>query len=88
MLLLLDIASFVWTSRNDGAPLGSGIKTSVNLNHEVYYHFLGTDQSEDLLCWEDPDHPKYIYTPEVSEDGKVFCNYGHEAILVTYMSYS
>uniref|UniRef100_A0A0D3FYW7 Prolyl endopeptidase n=2 Tax=Oryza TaxID=4527 RepID=A0A0D3FYW7_9ORYZ len=56
--------------KNDGAPLGAGIKTSVNLNHEVYYHFLGTDQSEDLLCWEDPDHPKYIYTPEVSEDGK------------------
>ncbi|KAG8065742.1 hypothetical protein GUJ93_ZPchr0004g40531 [Zizania palustris] len=56
--------------KHNGAVLGAGIKTSVNLNHEVYYHFLGTDQSEDVLCWEDPDHPKYIYTPEVSEDGK------------------
>jgi prolyl oligopeptidase len=55
----------------DGEALESGIKTDVNLNHEVYYHFLGTDQSQDVLCWTDPDHPKYIYIPEVTEDGKV-----------------
>ncbi|KAF8702461.1 hypothetical protein HU200_032839 [Digitaria exilis] len=54
----------------DGQVLDSGIKTDVNLNHEVYYHFLGTDQSQDVLCWRDPDHPKYIYIPEVTEDGK------------------
>ncbi|XP_062185662.1 uncharacterized protein LOC133889199 [Phragmites australis] len=54
----------------DGAALDSGIKTAINLNHEVYYHFLGTDQSQDVLCWRDPEHPKYIYTPEVTEDGK------------------
>ena len=55
----------------DGEAVDSGIKTDVNLNHEVYYHFLGTDQSQDVLCWRDPDHPKYIYIPEVTEDGKV-----------------
>jgi hypothetical protein len=49
----------------------AGIKTDVNLNHEVFYHFLGTEQSQDVLCWRDPDHPKYIYMPEVTEDGKV-----------------
>ncbi|KAM3369298.1 hypothetical protein ACQJBY_017286 [Aegilops geniculata] len=54
---------------DDGAP-ESGIRTDVNLNHEVYYHFLGTDQSDDVMCWRDPEHPKYIYTPEVTEDGK------------------
>ncbi|KAJ1272282.1 hypothetical protein BS78_06G190200 [Paspalum vaginatum] len=54
----------------DGAGLDAGIKTDVNLNHQVYYHFLGTDQSEDVLCWREPDHPKYIYVPEVTEDGK------------------
>jgi hypothetical protein len=41
--------------------LDSGMKTDVNLNHEVYYHFLGTEQSQDVLCWRDPDHPKYIH---------------------------
>lgn len=51
--------------------LDSGMKTDVNLNHEVYYHFLGTEQSQDVLCWRDPDHPKYIYIPQVTEDGKV-----------------
>lgn len=50
--------------------LDSGMKTGVNLNHEVYYHFLGTEQSQDVLCWRDPDHPKYIYIPQVTEDGK------------------
>jgi len=55
----------------DGEAVDSGIKTDVNLNHEVYYQFLGTDQSQDVLCWRDPDHPKYIYIPEVTEDGKV-----------------
>ncbi|EES11262.1 prolyl endopeptidase [Sorghum bicolor] len=53
-----------------GGEMDSGIKTDVNLNHEVYYHFLGTEQSQDVLCWRDPDHPKYIYIPEVTEDGK------------------
>ena len=57
----------------DGKAVDSGIKTDVNLNHEVYYHFLGTDQPQDVLCWRDPDHPKYIYIPEVTEDGKVCC---------------
>ncbi|OEL13269.1 Prolyl endopeptidase [Dichanthelium oligosanthes] len=56
--------------RDGGEALDSGIKTGVNLNHEVYYHFLGTEQSQDVLCWRDPDHPKYIYIPEVTEDGK------------------
>ncbi|CAD6262703.1 unnamed protein product [Miscanthus lutarioriparius] len=56
--------------REGGGAMDSGIKTDVNLNHEVYYHFLGTEQSQDVLCWRDPDHPKYIYIPEVTEDGK------------------
>ena len=55
---------------DDGAP-ESGIRTDVNLNHEVYYHFHGTEQSDDVMCWRDPEHPKYIYTPEVTEDGMV-----------------
>ncbi|KAK3141805.1 hypothetical protein QOZ80_4BG0338530 [Eleusine coracana subsp. coracana] len=53
-----------------GGTLDSGIKTDVNLNHKVYYHFLGTDQSEDVLCWRDAEHPKHIYSPQVTEDGK------------------
>ena len=67
----LQLAMLVLVSREGGGAMDSGIKTDVNLNHEVYYHFLGTEQSQDVLCWRDPDHPKYIYIPEVTEDGKV-----------------
>lgn len=48
-----------------------GTETSINLNHELYYHVLGTDQSEDILCWKDPKHPRYRFYPRVTDDGKV-----------------
>ncbi|KAH7845840.1 hypothetical protein Vadar_006620 [Vaccinium darrowii] len=54
----------------DGENVDAGTETNVNLNHEVYYHFLGTNQSEDILCWRDPDNPKYTNGASVTEDGK------------------
>lgn len=51
--------------------MDAGAETNIDLNHEVYYHFLGTDQSVDILCWRDPEHPKYINGIEVTDDGKV-----------------
>lgn len=56
--------------------MDAGTETSVNLHHELYYHFLGTDQSEDILCWNDPDHPKHTRTASVTEDGKVLNSTG------------
>ncbi|WOL07271.1 prolyl endopeptidase-like isoform X1 [Canna indica] len=53
-----------------GHELDAGTETNINLNHEVYYHFLGTDQSMDILCWTDPEHQKYIYGTYVTDDGK------------------
>lgn len=55
----------------DGENVDAGTETNVNLYHEVYYHFLGTNQSEDILCWSDPDNPKYTYGASVTDDGKV-----------------
>lgn len=43
--------------------------TSLNLNQKVYYHELGTAQSEDKLIHADPDNPEWGFSPEVSEDG-------------------
>ena len=43
---------------------------SVNLNQKVYYHELGTAQSEDKLIHADAEHPEWGFSPEVSEDGK------------------
>ncbi|KAL7207348.1 hypothetical protein ACSBR1_029327 [Camellia fascicularis] len=50
--------------------LDAGTETNANLNHEVYYHFLGTNQSEDILCWRDPDNPRHIFGTCVTDDGK------------------
>lgn len=51
--------------------MDAGTETNANLYHEVYYHFLGTDQSDDVLCWRDQDHPKYLFSASVTDDGKV-----------------
>ncbi|XP_006661048.2 prolyl endopeptidase-like [Oryza brachyantha] len=50
--------------------LDAGTETNINLNHEIYYHVVGSDQSEDILCWKDPEHPKYTFGVSVTEDGK------------------
>ncbi|KAJ8504647.1 hypothetical protein OPV22_005533 [Ensete ventricosum] len=54
----------------EGVELDAGTETKISLNHELYYHFLGTHQSEDILCWRDPEHPKYIFGVSVTNDGK------------------
>lgn len=55
----------------EGKNVDAGTETDSNLYHEFYYHFLGTEQSEDVLCWRDPENPKYLFSGRVTEDGKV-----------------
>jgi prolyl oligopeptidase len=43
--------------------------TALNLNQKVYFHKLGTDQSDDVLIHADPENPEWGFSPEVSEDG-------------------
>ncbi|KAG8522101.1 Prolyl endopeptidase [Galemys pyrenaicus] len=47
-----------------------GTETSTNLHQKLYYHVLGTDQSEDTLCAEFPDEPKWMGGVELSDDGR------------------
>ncbi|XP_016457700.1 uncharacterized protein LOC107781502 isoform X1 [Nicotiana tabacum] len=54
----------------NGENLDAGRETNVNLHHQVYYHFLGTDQSNDILCWKDTENPKHRHMASVTEDGK------------------
>ncbi|XP_057435121.1 uncharacterized protein LOC130727869 isoform X2 [Lotus japonicus] len=54
----------------DGEIVDAGTETNTNLYHELYYHFLGTDQSEDILCWRDPENPKFLFGGSVTDDGK------------------
>ncbi|GAB2289272.1 hypothetical protein Dimus_023577 [Dionaea muscipula] len=60
---------------NEGQISDAGTETHLNLNQELYYHFLGTDQSEDLLCWKDPDNPAHSFGADVTDDGKYLLLY-------------
>jgi len=49
----------------DGKPL-----EEINYFQKLYYHRLGTPQSEDILIYERPDHKEWGFSGFVSEDGK------------------
>jgi prolyl oligopeptidase len=46
-----------------------------NQYHSVYYHELGTDQSEDKLVFEDKENPDHYHFGGVTEDEKYFILY-------------
>lgn len=41
---------------------------AANINAKVYYHQVGTEQSEDLLIHQDEAHPEWMFGVEVTED--------------------
>ena len=38
--------------------------------HKLYFHKLGTPQSDDVVVYERPDNKEYVISGQVSEDGK------------------
>ncbi|XP_040920065.1 prolyl endopeptidase isoform X1 [Toxotes jaculatrix] len=59
-----------YNSYPDQEGKSDGTETSTNLHQKLYFHVLGTPQSEDVLCAEFPDHPKWMSGAEVSDDGR------------------
>ncbi|PRY89991.1 prolyl oligopeptidase family serine peptidase [Mongoliibacter ruber] len=51
-------------------PDGSKLSALTN-NHKLYYHKLGTSQSEDKLVFGDDANPRRYVGASVSEDGKI-----------------
>ena len=43
----------------------------VNRDQKVYYHTLGTPQSQDALIYERPDQPEWGFGSSVTEDGEL-----------------
>ncbi|QZH74372.1 MAG: S9 family peptidase [Erythrobacter sp.] len=43
---------------------------ALNLNQEVYFHRLGTEQAADELVFATPDHPERNHTAQTSDDGR------------------
>jgi len=54
-------------SRYDAPEAGKEL-SSRNEFHEVYYHRLGTEQSQDVLIYEDSEHPLRFHLARVTED--------------------
>lgn len=53
--------------------------TSSNQNHKVYFHKLGTKQSDDKLVFEDKSHPKRNFNAQVTHDGRYLIISGSES---------
>jgi prolyl oligopeptidase len=51
-------------------PAAAGQYQSLNENHVIYFHRLGTPQSADPLVYATPDRPRQSNNAEVSEDGR------------------
>ncbi len=49
-------------------PDEKSMLTNQNQNHKVYYHKLGTSQSDDILIYEDKEHPLRTVGAGLSED--------------------
>ena len=62
-----DTAGFFY-SRYD-APEGAALKQA-NYYHKLYYHTLGTPQTEDRLVYERADKKEWGFNGEVTEDGR------------------
>ncbi len=43
---------------------------ALNLNQQIYFHALGSDQAADELVFATPDHPDRNHTAQVSTDGR------------------
>ena len=50
------------------APAKGKELSSVNENHQVYYHRIGTPQSQDELVFEDPKNPQRFHLLQTTED--------------------
>lgn len=50
--------------------------SNANVNHRIYYHQLGTKQSDDKLVYEDAEHPLHFHSAQVSDDESLLFVYG------------
>jgi prolyl oligopeptidase len=73
--------------RRDGAgfyynhyivPDGTQSLSAVNRDQKVYFHALGSSQDDDILVYERPDHPDWIFAADVTEDGRLLVVYQAE----------
>ncbi|WP_076351322.1 prolyl oligopeptidase family serine peptidase [Paludisphaera borealis] len=72
----IKFSSASWTPDGKGffygrfpAPLPGQDLKAANYFQKVYYHRIGSPQSDDVLTWEDPEHKEWEAAPKVTDDG-------------------
>ncbi len=50
--------------------------SNANENHRIYFHRLGTPQSDDILVYDDPANPLHFHSAQVSDDESLLFVYG------------
>ena len=50
------------------APDQAKARAGINENHQVYFHRVGTPQSQDQLVYSDPAHPQRFHIVETTDD--------------------
>lgn len=68
-------AGIAWKADNSGfyynrfpEPAKGEVDTATTLNNKVYWHTIGTAQSEDVLIYERPDEPELNFFARLSDD--------------------
>ena len=66
-----------WTRNGEGffygrfdAPEDGAEFQNLTFNQKVFYHRIGSPQSDDVLAYQRPDHPDWGFGAEVTEDGR------------------
>jgi len=76
----IKFSGITWTHDNQGvfygcypghdSQLATGKDTTSHQDQKLFYHRVGTPQSEDVLCVEFPQHPKWMIGCTVSDCGR------------------
>src|SRR5687768_2362915 len=71
-------ASATWTHDDAGflygrfpEPPADAAYDAPNRDMQLRYHALGADPAEDPLVFATPEHPDWVYEPEVTDDGRL-----------------
>eukprot|EP00922_Rhytidocystis_sp_ex-Travisia-forbesii_P046138 GHVS01068815.1.p1 GENE.GHVS01068815.1~~GHVS01068815.1.p1 ORF type:complete len:795 (-),score=111.07 GHVS01068815.1:870-3008(-) len=65
-----NIGIFYNTIDAKGRTRADGLENDVAENHKLFYHRMGTPQSEDILVCSFPEHPAWMSGLSVSHDGR------------------
>jgi prolyl oligopeptidase len=84
ILKWVKFSSIAWTHDHKGffyqrfpepSTNSAGTETSQVLNQKMYYHIIGEEQSQDVLCYESPEHPDWLVSCELSDEGRYLIMY-------------